>query len=91
MKTTISQLKSHIDKTVTIGAWLSNKRSSGKIAFLQLRDGTGFVQGVVVKAEVAEDIWTTAKGLTQETSLYVTGKSSRTTALKQVWSSLFQT
>ncbi|MGG1573858.1 asparagine--tRNA ligase [Fictibacillus sp. NRS-1165] len=74
MKTTISQLKSHIDQTVTIGAWLSNKRSSGKIAFLQLRDGTGFVQGVVVKAEVAEDIWTTAKGLTQETSLYVTGK-----------------
>ncbi|KSU85552.1 MULTISPECIES: asparagine--tRNA ligase [Fictibacillus] len=74
MKTTISQLKSHIDETVTIGAWLSNKRSSGKIAFLQLRDGTGFVQGVVVKAEVAEDIWTTAKGLTQETSLYVTGK-----------------
>ncbi|MDN4074530.1 asparagine--tRNA ligase [Fictibacillus terranigra] len=74
MKTTISRLKSHIDQTVTIGAWLSNKRSSGKIAFLQLRDGTGFVQGVVVKAEVAEDIWTTAKGLTQETSLYVTGK-----------------
>ncbi|MCK6257481.1 asparagine--tRNA ligase [Fictibacillus sp. KIGAM418] len=74
MKTTISQLKSHIDQTVTIGAWLSNKRSSGKIAFLQLRDGTGFVQGVVVKAEVAEDIWTTAKSLTQETSLYVTGK-----------------
>lgn len=74
MKTTISQLKSHIDETVTIGAWLSNKRSSGKIAFLQLRDGTGFVQGVVVKAEVSEDIWTTAKGLTQETSLYVTGK-----------------
>ncbi|MED2972786.1 asparagine--tRNA ligase [Fictibacillus sp. B-59209] len=74
MKTTISQLKSHIDQTVTIGAWLSNKRSSGKIAFLQLRDGTGFVQGVVVKAEVAEDIWMTAKSLTQETSLYVTGK-----------------
>ncbi|UZJ80863.1 asparagine--tRNA ligase [Fictibacillus sp. KU28468] len=74
MKTTISQLKSHIDQTVTIGAWLSNKRSSGKIAFLQLRDGTGFIQGVVVKAEVAEDIWMTAKSLTQETSLYVTGK-----------------
>ncbi|MCQ6265995.1 asparagine--tRNA ligase [Fictibacillus sp. WQ 8-8] len=74
MKTTISQLKSHIDQTVTIGAWLSNKRSSGKIAFLQLRDGTGFVQGVVVKAEVAEDIWMTAKSLAQETSLYVTGK-----------------
>ncbi|EIT86624.1 asparaginyl-tRNA ligase [Fictibacillus macauensis ZFHKF-1] len=74
MKTTISQLKNHIDETVTIGAWLSNKRSSGKIAFLQLRDGTGFVQGVVVKAEVEESLWTTAKGMTQETSMYVTGK-----------------
>ncbi|HHR1924714.1 TPA: asparagine--tRNA ligase, partial [Listeria monocytogenes] len=58
---------------VTIGAWLANKRSSGKIAFLQLRDGTGFMQSVVVKAEVGDDIFATAKALTQETSLYVTG------------------
>ena len=58
---------------MTIGAWLANKRSSGKIAFLQLRDGTGFIQGVVVKAEVEEEIFKKAKSLTQETSLYVTG------------------
>ncbi|WP_349407541.1 asparagine--tRNA ligase [Pseudalkalibacillus sp. SCS-8] len=73
MKTTVQLLRNHIDEQVTIGAWLANKRSSGKIAFLQLRDGTGFVQGVVVKSEVDEQIWHTAKEITQETSLYVTG------------------
>jgi asparaginyl-tRNA synthetase len=73
VKTTIQKLREHVGESVTIGAWLSNKRSSGKIAFLQLRDGTGFVQGVVVKSEVGEEIFTKAKGLTQESSLYVTG------------------
>lgn len=73
MKTTISQLQKHTGETVTIGAWLHNKRSSGKIAFLQLRDGTGFVQGVVLKNDVPEELWSQAKGLTQETSLWVTG------------------
>ncbi|RDW19623.1 asparagine--tRNA ligase [Oceanobacillus arenosus] len=74
MKTTISQVADHLDQTVTIGAWLTNKRSSGKIAFLQLRDGTGFMQGVVVKSDVSEETFQTAKGLTQETSIYITGK-----------------
>ncbi|MDG4656131.1 asparagine--tRNA ligase [Ectobacillus antri] len=73
MKTTIGQVKHYVDQEVTIGAWLANKRSSGKIAFLQLRDGSGFIQGVVVKEEVGEEVFQKAKGLTQETSLYVTG------------------
>ncbi|HAB7637024.1 TPA_asm: asparagine--tRNA ligase [Listeria monocytogenes] len=73
MKITINQASEFVGKEVTIGAWLANKRSSGKIAFLQLRDGTGFMQGVVVKVEVGDDIFATAKALTQETSLYVTG------------------
>ncbi|OEH93416.1 asparagine--tRNA ligase [Bacillus solimangrovi] len=73
MKTTISQVHKYVGEEVTIGAWLASKRSSGKIAFLQLRDGTGFIQGVMVKAEVEEDIFLKAKGLTQESSLYVTG------------------
>lgn len=74
MKTTIKEAKNKIGQEVTIGAWLANKRSSGKIAFLQLRDGTGFMQGVVVKADVGEEIFQRAKSLTQETSLYVTGE-----------------
>lgn len=73
MKTTIAEVGKFVGEEVTIGAWLANKRSSGKIAFLQLRDGTGFIQGVVVKAEVEEMIFQQAKSITQETSMYVSG------------------
>ncbi len=73
MKTTIVEVKNYVGQEVTIGAWLANKRSSGKIAFLQLRDGSGFIQGVVVKNEVPEEVFQLAKSLTQESSLYVTG------------------
>ncbi|RBW69427.1 asparagine--tRNA ligase [Bacillus taeanensis] len=73
MKTTISQVSQHVEETVTIGAWIANKRSSGKIQFLQLRDGTGFIQGVMVKKEVSEEAWTAAKDLTQESAVTVTG------------------
>ena len=73
-KITIAEMAKYNGQTVKLGAWVSNKRSSGKIAFLQLRDGSGFVQAVVVKAEVGEELFAVAKGLTQETSLYVTGE-----------------
>ena len=73
IKTTISEVPKYVDQEVTIGVWVANKRSSGKIAFLQLRDGTGFIQGVIVKAEVPEEVFQEAKALTQESSLYVTG------------------
>jgi asparaginyl-tRNA synthetase len=73
VKITISEASKHVGKEVIIGAWLANKRSSGKIAFLQLRDGSGFMQGVVVKAEVEEETFKLAKSMTQESSLYVTG------------------
>lgn len=73
IKTTISEVYKHAEKEVKIGAWIANKRSSGKIAFLQLRDGSGFIQGVVVKADVSEDVFQTAKTVTQESSVYVTG------------------
>ncbi|WP_017812915.1 asparagine--tRNA ligase [Paenibacillus shenyangensis] len=72
-KTVIKRVNEHIGETVTIGAWINNKRSSGKIQFLQLRDGTGYIQGVVVKSEVPESVWNDAKSMTQESSLYVTG------------------
>ena len=73
IKTTIAEVSKHVGEEVKIGAWLANKRSSGKIAFLQLRDGTGFIQGVVVKNDVPEEIFQAAKSITQESSLYVTG------------------
>lgn len=56
-----------------LGAWLYNKRSSGKILFLQLRDGTGVVQGVMLKKLVDTEVWQQAKDLPQESSLYVEG------------------
>jgi asparaginyl-tRNA synthetase len=73
MGTTISEVSSHVGSEVTIGVWLTNKRSSGKIQFLELRDGTGFIQGVVLKNKVDEEDWDEAKELTQESSFYVTG------------------
>ncbi|MGG3940683.1 asparagine--tRNA ligase [Peribacillus psychrosaccharolyticus] len=73
MKITIKEVSKYLNQEVVIGAWLANKRSSGKIAFLQIRDGSGFMQGVVVKEEVGEELFARAKSLTQETSMYVTG------------------
>lgn len=73
----IHDMPKHLGETVKLGAWLANKRSSGKIAFLQLRDGTGFVQGVVVKADVPEELFAKAKSMTQETSMYIIGEVTK--------------
>ena len=69
----MNQAKDYVGQTVTIGAWVTNKRSSGKIAFLQLRDGKAYFQGIVVKADVNKETFELAKGLTQESSVFVTG------------------
>ncbi|MDR3156620.1 MAG: asparagine--tRNA ligase [Lactobacillales bacterium] len=76
MKDSVSIIDSakYVGKTVKIGAWIANKRSSGKIAFLELRDGTAYFQGVVVKAEVKEEVFELAKRLEQESSVIVTGE-----------------
>ncbi|MEG0254984.1 MAG: asparagine--tRNA ligase [Vagococcus sp.] len=74
--------KNHVGETVKIGAWIANKRSSGKIAFLNLRDGSAFFQGVVVKGEVGEELFDVAKGLNQETSVIVTGEIREDTRSK---------
>ncbi len=70
---TIDQLPGLIGENVRLQGWLTGSRSSGKIAFLQLRDGTGFVQGVLVRNNVSDDTWAVAKSLTQESSLTVSG------------------
>ncbi|MEK8129776.1 asparagine--tRNA ligase [Paenibacillus filicis] len=69
----IREADRYVEQSVTIGCWLHNMRSSGKIRFLQLRDGSGYIQGVVVKNEVSEQVWEDTGKLTQESSLYVTG------------------
>ena len=65
--------KDHVDERVKIGVWLTDKRSSGKISFLQLRDGTASFQGVVIKNAVGEETFELAKKLRQETSMWITG------------------
>ncbi len=69
----INQLEAHVGDEVTILGWLYNKRSSGKIAFLIVRDGTGLVQAVVGRADVSADVWSEVEGLDYETSLKVSG------------------
>jgi asparaginyl-tRNA synthetase len=69
----IANIKEHHGKPVTLAGWLYNKRSSGKLQFLQLRDGSDTIQCVVVKNEVDEATFALAEKLTQESSLTVTG------------------
>ncbi len=68
----IKNLSSYVDQQVTVKGWLYNKRSSGKIIFLIIRDGSGLTQGVVVKEETPE-IFAQAKKITQESSIIVEG------------------
>ncbi len=70
----IKNFSDYQDETVTVRGWIDNLRSSGKIGFLQIRDGSGVVQGVVSRAEVDEASWTTLKQLAQEASVEVVGK-----------------
>ena len=69
----LKHIGEHVGEEIEIRGWLYNKRSSGKIQFLIIRDGTDLIQGVVVKAEVSEEVFAAAKSLTQESSLIVRG------------------
>jgi len=72
-QTYIEHIGTHEGEEVTLKGWLHNRRSSGKIHFLIVRDGTGFIQAVMSKAAVGEDLFKTADHLSQETSIVVTG------------------
>ncbi|HEY9016244.1 MAG TPA: OB-fold nucleic acid binding domain-containing protein, partial [Gemmatimonadales bacterium] len=69
----INDLRAHVGETVTVQGWVVTTRSSGKIAFVVLRDGTGLVQGVLSKKELPEATWATFGSLTQEASVSLTG------------------
>jgi asparaginyl-tRNA synthetase len=71
-QTYINELKNHIGEDVTLKGWLYNTRSSGKLVFLQLRDGSGIVQCVVFKSN-DEAVFEKAKSLGQESSIIVHG------------------
>ncbi|HEV7747702.1 MAG TPA: asparagine--tRNA ligase [Pyrinomonadaceae bacterium] len=69
----INKLADHVGQEVTIKGWLYNMRSSGKILFPQLRDGTGVVQCVALKNAVTPEVWDALKGLGQESALSIRG------------------
>jgi asparaginyl-tRNA synthetase len=69
----VADVGAHEGEEVTLKGWLHHKRSSGKLHFLILRDGTGQIQGVVSKADVSPEVFENAGGLTQESSVVVRG------------------
>lgn len=69
----IVQAPDFVGEQVKLGGWVANKRSSGKIAFLELRDGSASFQGVVLKKQVDEEVFDLAKSVNQESSVWVTG------------------
>jgi asparaginyl-tRNA synthetase len=70
----INELDRHVGQSVTVRGWVATTRSSGKIAFVVLRDGSGYLQTVFSKREVSEATWLRLSELTQETSVAVTGE-----------------
>ena len=69
----LENISEHADKEVNISGWLYNKRSSGKLWFLLMRDGTGIIQIVISKADVDDESFTACELLTQESSFTITG------------------
>jgi asparaginyl-tRNA synthetase len=69
----INRLKDHVGETVVVNGWLYNKRGSGKLAFPIVRDGSGYLQGVVSRKEVSDETWKAVEEVTQESTVRVTG------------------
>ena len=69
----VRNLSRHADETVTVTGWIAAVRVHARVAFLVLRDGTGTVQGVVVKSQLPPDVWELATSLTQESCVALTG------------------
>ncbi len=69
----IRDIAGHVGETVTIKGWLADRTDKGKLQFLRVRDGTGFIQAVVFAREVSPETFEAAKRLTQESSVIVTG------------------
>ena len=69
----VRELSAHVGEEVTVSGWVGATRVHGKVAFLDVRDGTGVVQGVVLRKQVPGSVWEAHGTLTQESSVVVTG------------------
>ena len=72
-KIRVKDVGAYVGKEITLKGWLYNKRSSGKLHFLQLRDGSGIIQCVVFKGDVPAEVFELADKITQESSVEITG------------------
>ena len=72
-KIRVKDVGGYVGREITLKGWLYNKRSSGKLHFLQLRDGSGIIQCVVFKGDVTAEVFELADKITQESSIEVTG------------------
>ena len=70
----IAELHDHVGKTATVRGWVTHVRSSGKVAFAVIRDGTGILQAVLVKSQVTPEVWAAFGELTTESSVSVSGE-----------------
>src|SRR5258706_14071885 len=70
----IGECRHHVGKEVLVQGWLHNKRSSGKLQFLTVRDGSGFAQAVMAKAAGPAEAWDAGDKAGQEASLELTGR-----------------
>jgi asparaginyl-tRNA synthetase len=70
----IGEFRHHVGEEVLVQGWLHNKRSSGKLQFLTVRDGSGFAQAVMAKAAVSPEAWEASDKAGQESSLELTGR-----------------
>src|ERR1035438_2954449 len=83
----VDELAKHVGETVTVRGWLYHRRSSGKLHFLEVRDGTGTVQCVVFKGNVSPETFVLADHIQQESSLEVAGtvkEHGRTAGLYEI-------
>ncbi len=72
-KIRVKDVGQYLGQEITLHGWLYNKRSSGKLHFLQLRDGSGIIQCVMFKGEVSPELFDLGDKVTQESSIVVTG------------------
>ena len=72
-KIRVKDVGQYLGQEITLKGWLYNKRSSGKLHFLQLRDGSGIIQCVMFKGDVSPELFDLADKVTQESSIIVTG------------------
>ena len=73
IRVNINELGDYLSKEVTLSGWVYNKRSSGNIWFLVVRDGYGYTQGVVSRENVSDEIFNLESAITQESSISITG------------------